>query len=433
MYSYDTVLKALDLYNKNKSYNKTASSLKLYRQTVTNWIKKYKNNLSSLNDRIITHMKKNFSIDIKFNFNNESIIEFIKNTIKANPFLTKKEMMIKIFNKFNVKIHNKKLSLIYKKLNLTKKKAKKRIAKDENFIDTISEARTKFINNINTIDKDKIISIDETGINNVLNNLFGYSEKGHDINIPISNKKNKNNSIIIALTTSGIIHYDIHQESINADIFYNFIMKVISKLKEKNYIFLFDNIKFHQNKELLNLISINGHQYIFTPNYSPDLNPIENVNGILKQTVDKLILNDISDSNIIDKKISSSEIKEKRIDKNKKLKEEILKIKNDNITKIKSILKEKNIDKKNKKKIMDENKNEIKNIIKKIKTELNNELKKNIHFIKHKNIINYISKAIEQFNLNYDKEQIRNIYKHAFNFDYTLIKKELKDRIIFTK
>jgi transposase len=210
-------------------------------------------------------------------------------------------------------------------------------------------------------------------------------------------------------------------------------MKVISKLKEKNYIFLFDNIKFHQNKELLNLISINGHQYIFTPNYSPDLNPIENVNGILKQTVDKLILNDISDSNIIDKKISSSEIKEKRIDKNKKLKEEILKIKNDNITKIKSILKEKNIDKKNKKKIMDENKNEIKNIIKKIKTELNNELKKNIHFIKHKNIINYISKAIEQFNLNYDKEQIRNIYKHAFNFDYTLIKKELKDRIIFTK
>jgi hypothetical protein len=47
--------------------------LKLYRQTITNWIKKYKNNLSSLNDRIITHTKKNFTIDIKFNFNNKSI------------------------------------------------------------------------------------------------------------------------------------------------------------------------------------------------------------------------------------------------------------------------------------------------------------------------------------------------------------------------
>jgi hypothetical protein len=48
-----------------------------------------------------------------------------------------------------------------------------------------------------------------------------------------------------------MMNYDIHQESINTDIFYNIIVKVISKLKEKNVIFLFDNIKFHQNKELL--------------------------------------------------------------------------------------------------------------------------------------------------------------------------------------
>ncbi len=41
MYSYDTVL-LYDLYNKNKSHNKTASSLKLYKQTVTNWIKNIK-------------------------------------------------------------------------------------------------------------------------------------------------------------------------------------------------------------------------------------------------------------------------------------------------------------------------------------------------------------------------------------------------------
>ena len=237
MYSYEVVLNTLDLYNKYKSYNKTASILNLYRQTVTNWIKKYSNNLQILNDRIISYMKSNFNVDIKFNFNNETIVEFIKNTIKINPFLTKKEMRLKIIKKFDIKISNKKLSLIYNKLKLTKKKVKKRIVKDEKFIDKISEERTTFINNINKLDKNKIISIDETGINNVLNKLFGYSEKGHDINIPDTNKKNKNNSIIIALTTSGIIHYDIHQDSVNANSFYNFIVKVINKLKEKNYIF----------------------------------------------------------------------------------------------------------------------------------------------------------------------------------------------------
>ena len=297
MYSFEIVLKALDLYNMYNSYNKTASLLNLYRQTVTNWIKKYKFNLIKLNERIIANIKKNFNLDIKYDFNDVDILNFIKNTIKINPFLTKNEMKLKIFKKFNVKLSIKKLSFIYKKINLTRKKVKKRVCKDEKFIDNLSEERNKFIKKINTIDKNKIISIDETGINNVFNNLFGYSEKGNDINIPITNKKNKNHSIIIALTTNGIIHYDINDENTNTELFKEFLIKVIDKLKEKNYVFIFDNIRFHQNKELLNLISNNGHQYIFTPKYSPDLNPIENVNGIIKQTIDKLIINDILNNN----------------------------------------------------------------------------------------------------------------------------------------
>ncbi len=58
MYSFETMFKALDLYNQYKSYNKTASLLNLYRQTVTNWIKKYKDNLMQLNDRIFLILKK---------------------------------------------------------------------------------------------------------------------------------------------------------------------------------------------------------------------------------------------------------------------------------------------------------------------------------------------------------------------------------------
>ena len=54
-------------------------------------------------------------------------------------------MRIKILNKFNFKLSNKKLSLIYKKINLTRIKVKKRVIKDEKFIDKLSEERTKFI------------------------------------------------------------------------------------------------------------------------------------------------------------------------------------------------------------------------------------------------------------------------------------------------
>lgn len=436
MYSFEIVFQALDLYNQNKSYNKTASLLKLYRQTVTNWIKKYKNNLTALNDRIISNIKKNFNLDIKFDFNDDNILNFIKNTIKLNPFLTKNEMIIKIINKFNVKLSNKKLLLIYKKLKLTRKKVKKRVCKDEKFIDTLSEERKKFINKINCIDKNKIISIDETGINNVLNNLFGYAEKGIDINLPCNNKKNTNNSIIIALTTNGIIHYDINQESINIKSFHDFIISVINKLKEKNYIFLFDNIRFHKNKEILDLIINNGHKYIFTPGYSPDLNPIENVNGIIKQTIDKLILNDTLNNNILDKNEKTDihiKIKEKRNEKNIQLNKEKIKIKNANKINTNLILKDKNLNSDDKKRIRKVNKEKIKEDIKIIKNKLTEKMRKEISSLKNIKIINYINKAIYEFNLKYDIKKITKIYEHAFNFDYDLIKKELKDRIIFCK
>jgi hypothetical protein len=101
--------------------------------------------------------------------------------------------------------------------------------------------------------------------------------------------------------------------------------------------------------------------------------------------------------------------------------------------KMKLILKEKNIDKDNKKKIKEEYKKEIRNTIIKLKKDLNDELKKNISLIRHKHIISYITRSIEYFNLNYKQEQIIKIYNHAFKFDYTSIKKELKDRIIFIK
>jgi hypothetical protein len=97
------------------------------------------------------------------------------------------------------------------------------------------------------------------------------------------------------------------------------------------------------------------------------------------------------------------------------------------------ISKDKKINKKIKKEIKKENKNKMLNEIKIIKNELTEKMRKEISLLKNIKIINYINKAIMQFNLKYSKQQIIKIYDHAFKFDYTLIKKELKDRIIFSK
>jgi transposase len=87
----------------------------------------------------------------------------------------------------------------------------------------------------------------------------------------------------MAITTEKIVHHKELTESVNGDVFFSFIKDVINTLTEEGYIFLFDNVSFHKKKEMLEYITEKGHKYMFTPPYSPNLNPIENVFGIVKQ------------------------------------------------------------------------------------------------------------------------------------------------------
>jgi transposase len=466
MYNLEIVLTAIDLYNKCNSYNKTASTLKLYRQTVTNWIKSYKDNLPGLTKRIERFIHKNYSLlTTKHNLklDNKLLIDFISETIYLNPHYTKKQMIELIKQKININISMRGLNKIYKKLNLTRKKVKKHIIKNINYIDTLSKLRMDFTNKINTIFKEtphKIISIDETGIKKFIGTLFGYAPKGVNINIPINSKSFTNQSIIIALTTSGILSYEITGDNVNTNIYYDFIENVISKLTSKGYVFIFDNVSFHNHKSILKLINDNGHTYIFTPNYSPNLNPIENVNGILKQKINKMVYDDISNNDI--KMKDKKEIKEKVNIISETFKNELKntigdernKIKNEKIQKIQELkennklnLKDDKKTKEEKKKIKEELKTEIKEIRKTNKTKLNKNIKRlketnkknkkmEISNIKNDDITKirkYINRAIIEFNNEYNETKINKIYSHAFTFDHSKIEKELKDRINFIK
>jgi hypothetical protein len=85
------------------------------------------------------------------------------------------------------------------------------------------------------IDLNKIISIDESSFNNLNNNNKGLSKKGKAINIPCNDKKIKNNSLICAISVDKIMHYEIHETSVNSEIFYNFIDNLIKKNNLKDY------------------------------------------------------------------------------------------------------------------------------------------------------------------------------------------------------
>lgn len=283
MFHYTVILNAIKLKQQYNSFNKVAKELsleqKISRQTISNWYKKYQDIIDFLKERITKTCKYKEQIIIK----DLNITNFIYKNIYENPFIKRSELIKKIKDKFDIKYNLNQISKIYKQLKLTFKKPKYRVIKNIKFLDELIIKRQEFVTNINKENIDKIISIDESGFNSLIKKLKGLSKKGSTIHQPISSIKNNNVSLIMAITTNKILHSTEITSSVNGEIFFSFIKEVINKLTDKGYIFLFDNVSFHKNKEMLKYITDMGHEYIFTPPYSPNLNPIENTFGIIKQ------------------------------------------------------------------------------------------------------------------------------------------------------
>ena len=293
MYNINLVMEALSLYNQYGSFKKTSKlmqnkyKLKITRQTIANWYKWMKTDINKIckkritvkycND-IILSKQKNFNIDI---------LNDIKKLIINDPFITRSCVIDTISKKYKIKLSQNSISSIYKKLNLTRKKPRHYIVKSIDFLDKLIVKRNEFKKQISKINIDNIISIDEAGFNSLNNVSKGLSEKGKRINVPINDKKIKNKSLICAVTVNGIICNEIHETGVDGNIFKNFIQNVISKLQSPNFYFIFDNVPFHHNKEMLKLITDSGHHYIFTPPYSPNNNPIETIFGIIKANFKK--------------------------------------------------------------------------------------------------------------------------------------------------
>jgi len=456
MYDYAIVLKILNLYDVGQSDRYIEKLTGVSKSTCNLWKNKYYNNYKNLLERYIKNHKnseKEFidSID-------DTVFNYIQQLVEKSPFINYKTFISLINNKFGIKLNNIKMKFLLKNLNLTKKCIRQRVIKSADFLKQIIENRKKFKEIIKMEIINNIISIDETGFNRLLNkNTEGYSLKGTEINIPIPELNLKNTSLIMAVSTSGIINHDILLDNVNSEIYFNFIDSTIKQLKMLNptniYVFIFDNVAFHKNIKILDLIKDNNYKYYFIPPYSPNLNPIENIFGILKNEINKDIINSFMNDKLYDNYKNIN----KKCNKDRQLHNKIIrdtekeivknniknyKITNNNFYKDKNekeciIIKKNNIDI-DKQLIQDKiknikiiNKNEKQQqLIKFIKNEkitMNqqiNEKKEHKYNIFKKFIIN----NIEKFNKNYNETKIKKIFDHAFTFEHINIENEIRDR-----
>ena len=101
-----------------------------------------------------------------------------------------------------------------------------------------------------------------------------------------------------AISTKGKVNLYLFIYNLTKEEYVKILSDNLKDLREiggKNFLFQCDNDLKHKSKLALEFYSKNKLDRLEWPPYSPDLNPIENVWGIVKQQVNKCDLSKISE------------------------------------------------------------------------------------------------------------------------------------------
>ncbi|WP_245936061.1 IS630 family transposase [Suttonella ornithocola] len=128
-----------------------------------------------------------------------------------------------------------------------------------------------------------IVYLDECGFKAFDHRPYGYSTKG-EVCHGSDNWHLKNQSNAIGAIINGeLFALRLYDGSINSDIFSHWVREALLPELPKNSVIVMDNAAFHKRSDIQAIIEEHGHEIVWLPPYSPDLNPIEKMWAWIKQ------------------------------------------------------------------------------------------------------------------------------------------------------
>jgi transposase len=264
MYSLEFIKAAHIAYNHLCSLRKTSIILEISVSTLKRWKRNHWEHLHRMQRP--TKLKPD-------------IIVCLHALVSSNPFITQTQLSLKIFQLFGVSLSRQLVSKALKQNGLTKVRSRKGVptsASDRQSLQYqsfTSQLRTHLLN------KKHVISIDECGFDARTLPIQGYVSKGKRLYVHTKHGGWKRYSVIMAVDKTGVLHHEVYEGSIDQGRFSNFLANLTLL---QNSVLLMDNVSFHKTKHVQNILRQKSVDVMFTPCYTPDANPIENVFSILK-------------------------------------------------------------------------------------------------------------------------------------------------------
>jgi len=142
---------------------------------------------------------------------------------------------------------------------------------------------------LKTIRPERLVYVDETGIDQCLYREYARAPRGEKTTAQISGKKFKRVNIV-AGTCLGKWVAPLEYSGTTDSVLFEFWFEncLLRELREGSVIVL-DNATFHKKSVLPDLAKGYGCEVLFLPPYSPDLNPIEKKWAWLKRKLREIL------------------------------------------------------------------------------------------------------------------------------------------------
>ena len=132
------------------------------------------------------------------------------------------------------------------------------------------------------LDPERLIFIDETGLNTKLARPRGRCPRGERLFASIPHGHWRTTTFVAGLRLGGLDAPMLLDGAMNGDAFLAYLRQVLAPTLRPGDIVVMDNLGCHKGAEVRKAIEAAGAELRFLPPYSPDFNPIEHAFAKLK-------------------------------------------------------------------------------------------------------------------------------------------------------
>jgi transposase len=212
----------------------------------------------------------------------------------ANKDATLAELSDLFFKRTKIRVSGSTIAQKLKRLRISRKK--KTLHATERDKPDVKKEREKFQQDMINLPVEKLIFIDEAGVNIGMVRTYGRASIGTRAEGDKPRNTGSNISLLGALRLSGITTIVMLEGAVDGEVFEAFIEKMLVPTLRPGDIVLMDNVKTHKGEEVEEIIRSAGAKLQYLPRYSPDFSPMENcwsklkelLRGIAARTVDNL-------------------------------------------------------------------------------------------------------------------------------------------------